>query len=93
MAVIRKKYPGKSDEEIYAKVDAAMESIARRHSLDYRKEPAARRGSVAKMGASGSYSVSDGQVNVELRFPMFVPGSMRRKVEEDIERKLDELFG
>ena len=93
MAVIRKKYPGKADDEIYAKVDAAMEGIARRHSLEYRKDPAARRGSVAKMGASGSYSVAEGQVTVELRFPMLVPGSMRRKVEEDVERKLEGLFG
>ena len=29
MAVINKKYPGKSDEEIYAKVDSVMEGIAR----------------------------------------------------------------
>jgi hypothetical protein len=93
MAMISKRYPGKSDEEIYAKVDSVMEGIARRHTLDYRREPAARRGSVAKMGASGTYAVADGQVTVELKYPMFVPPSMRRKVEEDIERKLEELFG
>jgi len=26
-------------------------------------------------------------------YPMHVPGSMRQKVQEDIERKLDGLFG
>ena len=93
MAFINKKYPGKTDQEIYEKVDAVMEGIARRHSLDYRRDPVARRGSVAKMGASGSYAVADGQVTVELKYPMIVPGAMRRKVEEDIERKLQGLFG
>ncbi|HYD41339.1 MAG TPA: polyhydroxyalkanoic acid system family protein [Anaeromyxobacter sp.] len=93
MAVISKKYPGKSDDEIYEKVDSVMEGIARRHALDYRKDAAARSGSVAKMGASGSYLVADGQVTVELKYPMLVPSSMRKKVEEDIERKLEELFG
>ena len=44
------------------------------------------------MGGSGSYAVRDGQVTIELKYPFLVPGAMRRKVEEDIERKLDGLF-
>jgi hypothetical protein len=92
MAHIRRKFPGKTAAEIYAKVDAVMEGIARRHSLDYRKDAGARTGEVAKLGASGRYAVADGEVTVELRFPMLVPGSMRKKVEEDIEKKLDGLF-
>jgi hypothetical protein len=31
-------------------------------------------------------------VDVDIKFPMLVPGSMRKKVEEDIHRKLDGLF-
>ncbi len=93
MAVISKKYPGKSDTEIYGKVDAVMADVARRHSLDYRKDAQALTGAVSLMGASGTYAVRDGQVTVELKYPMLVPGSMRRRVEEDIERKLASLFG
>jgi hypothetical protein len=92
MAVITRKYPGKTDDEIYSKVDEVMRGIARRHSLDYQNDVAARTGSVAKMGASGRYAIRDGQVTVELKFPLLIPGPMRRKVEEDIERKLDRLF-
>lgn len=92
MAVISKNYPGKSDEEIYGKVDAVMQGVAQRHRLDYRKDASSLTGSVSLMGASGSYAVRGGQVTVELKYPMLVPGSMRRKVEEDIERKLAELF-
>ena len=44
------------------------------------------------MGISGSYLVRDGEVTVDLKFPMLVPGSMRQKVQDDIERKLDGLF-
>jgi hypothetical protein len=92
MAVITRKYPDKSDAEIYSKVDEAMAGIARRHSLDYRRDAATRTGSVAKMGASGRYAIRDGEVTVELEFPFLIPSSMRRKVEQDIERRLDGLF-
>ncbi len=92
MAVITRKFPGKSDHEIFTRVDEVMAGIARRHSLSYRKDDAARSGSVSIMGGSGSYAVRDGQVTVELKYPFLVPGAMRRKVEEDIGRKLDGLF-
>jgi hypothetical protein len=92
MARISRKYPGKTDGEIYAKVDAVMDGVARRHSLDYRRDPAVMGGTVAKLGATGTFSVRDGEVTVDLRYPMLVPGPMRRKVEEDIERKLLGLF-
>ena len=92
MALIQRKFPGKTALEIYTKVDEVMEGIARRHSLDYRRDAAQRTGEVAKLGATGRYSVEDGEVTVDLKFPMLMPGSMRRKVEEDIERKLDGLF-
>jgi hypothetical protein len=44
------------------------------------------------MGISGTYQVRDGEVVVDLEFPMLVPGSMRQKVEDDIQRRLDGLF-
>ena len=93
MAVITKKFPGRSDQEIFTKVDQVMAGVARKHSLDYRKDDAGRTGSVSMMGGSGSYAVRDGQVSIELKYPFLVPGAMRRRVEEDIERKLDGLFG
>ncbi len=34
----------------------------------------------------------DGEVTIDLAFPMLVPGAMRQKVQSDIERKLDQLF-
>jgi hypothetical protein len=93
MAKIVKKYPGKSDSEIFAKVDEAMRRMAERHGLDYRKDEGARSGAISKMGAHGAYAVRDGEVSVEFKFPILVPGSMRKKVEEDVERKLEGLFG
>jgi len=89
---ITRKYPGKNAGEIYAKMDEVMERIAQKLALDYEKDHAACRGRVSKMGISGAYACHDGEVTVELKFPMIVPGSMRQKVQEDIERKLDGLF-
>jgi hypothetical protein len=92
MPQITRKYPGKKAGEIYEKVDQVMERIAEKLSLHYQKDGAAKTGKVSKMGVSGSYSVRDEEVVVDLKFPMLVPGSMRQKVQEDIERKLDGLF-
>jgi hypothetical protein len=92
MPQIKKSYPGKSAGEIYTKVDEVMERIAQKLSLDYQKDGKARTGKVSKLGISGSYLVADGEVTVDLKFPMLIPGSMRQKVQEDIERKLDGLF-
>jgi hypothetical protein len=93
MPQIKRSYPGKSAGEIYAKVDEVMQRIAQKLSLDYKKDGKARTGKVSKLGISGAYLVSDGEVTVDLKFPMLIPGSMRQKVQEDIERKLDGLFG
>jgi hypothetical protein len=92
MAVIDRKYPGKTAAEIFARVDEVMEEISRRHALHYRKDAAGRTGTVSKMGGTGSYAVRDGQVTVELRFPFLIPGPVRRQIESDVERKLDGLF-
>jgi hypothetical protein len=92
MAQIKRTYPGKSAAEIYERVDQVMERVAQKLSLDYHRDGAAKTGKVSKMGISGSYLVRDEEVTVDLKFPMLVPGSMRQKVQDDIERKLDGLF-
>ncbi len=92
-STITRRYPGKKASEIYERVDAMMERIAEKMQLDYKKDGAAKSGKVSKMGVSGAYAVKDEEVTVELKFPMLIPGAMREKVQADIERKLDGLFG
>lgn len=92
MAQIKKTYPGKSADEIYVKVHQVMDKIAQKLSLDYRKDDGQKTGQVSKMGIHGSYKVTEGEVVVDLKFPIIVPGPMKKKVTEDIERKLDGLF-
>jgi hypothetical protein len=92
MPQIKRTFPGKSASEIYEKVDLVMERIAQKLSLDYKRDGATKTGRVSKMGISGSYLVREGEVTVDLKFPMLVPGSMRARVQSDIERKLDDLF-
>jgi len=41
---------------------------------------------------TGATCVWQGEVTVDLAFPMLIPGSLRKKVTEDIEQKLDQLF-
>jgi hypothetical protein len=69
-----------------------MERIAGEMRLDYEKRPEQMSGLVSKMGVTGAYQAKDGEVTVDLKFPMLVPGGMRQKIQSDIERKLDRLF-
>ena len=92
MPQISKKFPGKSAGEIYEKVDSIMQQIAHEMRLDYQKDAAQFSGAVSKMGVTGAYQARDGEVTIDLSFPMLIPGAMRQKVQADIERKLDKLF-
>jgi hypothetical protein len=93
MPQIKKQYPGRSAHEIYEKVDQIMERMTAKLGLKYDKDPARKSGRVSKIGISGSYLASDGQVIIDLNFPMLVPSAMKRQVTEDIEKRLDGLFG
>ncbi len=92
MPLISRKYPGKSAQEIYEKVDQVMQRLTDKMGLKYEKHPQERAGKVSKMGISGKYLARDGEVTVDLHFPVLIPGSMKKKVQDDIERRLDGLF-
>jgi hypothetical protein len=92
MPQIKKTYPGKSADEIYEKVNAVMEHLSTKMGMKYHKDPDSKAGKVSKMGVSGAYLAKDGEVTVDLHFPMLIPGSMKKQVQEDIERRLDGLF-
>jgi hypothetical protein len=92
MARIARRFSGHDDDEIFDKVHEIMERIAQEFSLDYRQDGKLRRGEVSKMGIKGSFSVRASEVVVDMKYPILVPGSMRAKIEDHIERKLDSLF-
>ena len=92
MPRIARKFDGRNDDEIFDRVHEAMERIAQEFSLDYRQDGKLRQGEVSKMGITGKFSVRASEVVVEMKYPMLVPGSMRSKIEDHIERKLDGLF-
>ena len=92
MPQIKRTYPGKTAHAIFEKVDTEMGRIAEKYALDYEKDERRRTGKVSKMGVTGAYTVAEGEVTIDLKFPMLVPGSMRQKVQEDIEKKLGSLF-
>ena len=92
MPLINRKYPGKSAQEIYEKVDQVMQRLTDKMGLKYDKDPHGKVGKVSKMGISGKYVATDGEVTVDLHFPMLIPGSMKKQVQDDIERRLDGLF-
>jgi hypothetical protein len=92
MPQFSRKYPGKNADEIYVRVDETMARMAEKHSLNYEKDDGGKTGKVSKLGISGVYHVKDGEVTVDLKFPMIVPGSMKKTVEEAIQKRLENLF-
>lgn len=92
MPQFSRKYPGKNAAEIFERVDETMARMAEKHSLHYEKDEGGRTGKVTRMGIAGAYQVKDGEVTVDLKFPMLVPGPMKRTVEEAITKRLDHLF-
>ena len=92
MPSIDRRYPGRSAAQIYDRVDEVMERIAAEMGLAYRTDEVRRTGVVTKMGITGSYTVVDGAVTLDLAYPLLIPASLRRKVEEKIARELDGLF-
>ena len=92
MPLISRQYPGKNAQEIYEKVDQVMQRLSVKMGLKYDKDPKEKAGKVSKMGITGKYLAEDGQVTVDLHFPMLIPWSLKRQVQDDIERRLDGLF-
>ena len=92
MPVISRKFPGKSADEIYQAVEQVMERMTAKMGLKHEARPGEKAGKVSKMGITGSYLARDGEVTVDLHFPMLIPGAMKRQVQEQIEQKLDRLF-
>ncbi|HET9599852.1 MAG TPA: polyhydroxyalkanoic acid system family protein [Anaeromyxobacteraceae bacterium] len=92
MPQIKRNYPGKNANEIYEKVDQVMQRLTDKMGLKYDKDPAAKTGKVSKMGIKGTYVAKEGEVTIDLHFPVLIPGSMKKQVQEDIERRLDGLF-
>ena len=92
MPLISRQYPGKNAQEIYEKVDQVMQRLTNKMGLKYDKHPEEKAGKVSKIGISGKYLAKEGEVTIDLHFPMLIPGSMKKQVQDDIERRLDGLF-
>jgi hypothetical protein len=92
VAEIKKQYPGKSADEIFQKVHGIMDGLAKKMDMKYESNASSKTGKVSKMGVTGSYAVKDGEVSIDLKFPMLIPGAMKQRVTEDIEKKLSSLF-
>ena len=41
---------------------------------------------------AGSAAVREGEVAVDLEYPVFIPGAVRQQIQAEVERRLDALF-
>ena len=86
-------YPGKTTQEIFEATRKTIDEIAVKHSLKHDVDAARLFGKVARTGVNGSYQAVGEKITLELDFSMLVPGSIRKRVADEVQAKLDKLFG
>ncbi len=86
-------YPGKTPQEIFEATRKTIEEIAVKHSLKHDVDAAKLVGKVARTGVTGSYQAAGDRITLELDFSMLVPGAIRKRVGDEVQAKLDKLFG
>jgi hypothetical protein len=88
-----RSYPGKQPQEIFEATRKTIEDIASRYSLKHDVDAARLSGKVARTGVSGSYQAAGEKISLELDFGMLVPGAIRKRVADEVQAKLEKLFG
>jgi len=88
-----RSYAGKSPSEIYQATKALIGRLAGKYGLEHQPDDAALSGTVKRMGVDGSYHAAGDKMVIELSYGFLVPGALRQKVQDEVTRQLEGLFG
>lgn len=86
-------FAGKNAAEIYQATKKVIEDLAGKYSLKHQADDQKLSGTVKQIGVNGSYQASSEKVAITLEYGMLIPGSIRDKVQAEVTRQLDKLFG
>jgi len=85
-------FAGKTSQEIFEATRKTIDDLAHRYSLKHEPEAARLRGKVSRMGTEGIYQVVGEKLTLDLAFSFVIPGAVRRRVETEVNERLDALF-
>ena len=85
-------YKGKSGQEIFERTRKTIDQLASRYALKHEANEASLRGTVSRMGTEGRYRVEGEKLTLDLDYSFLIPGAMRRRVEDEVNQRLDGLF-
>jgi hypothetical protein len=88
-----RSYSGKSPQEIFEATRKTIDEIAGRYSLDHKTDAGKLTGKVSRLGVNGGYQVAGEKLSLELEFGMLIPGAIRKRVADEVQGKLERLFG
>jgi len=87
-----RSYGGKSAGEIYQATKKVIENLSGKYGLKHQPDDAALSGTVSQLGVNGTYRASGDKMTIELSYGFLVPGGLRSKVQDEVNRQLDGLF-
>ena len=87
-----RSYPGKTATEVYQATKRVIDGLAERYGLKHVADDQACRGKVTRTGVNGSYHANGDRISIELEFAFLIPGMVRTKVQDEVNRQLDKLF-
>src|ERR1700726_2322767 len=86
-------YSGKAAQEICEPTRQTIDQLAQRYALNHAPEVSSLRGKVSRMGTEGRYRVEGDKLTLDLDYSFLIPGAMRRRIEDEVNQRLDGLFG
>lgn len=90
---LEQRFPGHGATEIFDRLVAQLETVAREYGLKLDSDPAALKGRVHRMGAVDvKFAVKEELLAADLDFGMLVPRSIREKIRAELDRRLGGLF-
>ncbi len=89
---IERTYPGKTAQDIFAKLQDKLQDVANRYSLKVESDARSCSGRVHRTGADVKYKILGEKLDVSLDFSFIVPGAIRQKVKDELSARLDKLF-
>ena len=85
-------FSGKTAQEIFERTRKTIDELAQRYSLNHQPDASALRGKVGRMGTEGRYRVEGERLTLDLDYSFLIPGPMRRRIEDEVNQRLDALF-
>jgi Putative polyhydroxyalkanoic acid system protein (PHA_gran_rgn) len=86
-------YGGQTAQDIFERTRKTIDDLAQRYSLNHKPNVPALSGTVSRMGTEGRYRVEGDKLTLELSYSFVIPGAMRRRVEDEVNQRLDRLYG